>query len=212
VQELARRIGLDWRYTHPREVFTEMAEVMPSLQNITWERLEREDCVTYPCDAPDRPGNEIIFAAGFPTKSGRGRIVPADVEPPAEIPDDAYPMVLTTGRLLEHWHTGAMTRRASNLAALEPEAIACLNRWDMKRLGISAGDRVRVTTRRGEIALTARLDRDVPEGMVFIPFCFEEAAANILTNPQLDPFGKIPEFKFCAARVEPEAALQTAAE
>jgi formate dehydrogenase major subunit len=212
VQEIAQRVGLDWRYTHPREVFAEMAEVMPSLKNITWERLEREDCVTYPCDAPDQPGNEIIFAAGFPTKSGRGKLVPADVSPPDELPDDTYPMVLTTGRLLEHWHTGAMTRRASNLSALEPEAIVCLNRWDMKRLNITAGDRVRVSTRRGEIALTARLDRDVPEGMVFIPFCFEEAAANILTNPQLDPFGKIPEFKFCAARVEPEAALQTAAE
>ena len=212
IQELAQRVGLSWTYTHPREVFAEMAEVMPSLQNITWERLEREDCVTYPCDAPEQPGNEIIFATGFPTKSGRGKIVPADVEPPAELPDDAYPMVLSTGRLLEHWHTGAMTRRASALAALEPEAIACLNRWDMKRLGIAAGDRVRVATRRGEIALTARLDRDVPEGMVFIPFCFEEAAANILTNPQLDPFGKIPEFKFCAARVEPESVLQTAAE
>jgi formate dehydrogenase major subunit len=119
-------------------------------------------------------------------------------------------MVLTTGRLLEHWHTGAMTRRASHLSALEPEAIVCLNRFDMKRLGVEAGDRVRVATRRGEIALTARLDRDVPEGMVFIPFCFEEAAANLLTNPQLDPFGKIPEFKFCAARVERDEALAAA--
>jgi formate dehydrogenase major subunit len=212
VQELARRVGLGWNYTHPREVFAEMAEVMPSLKNITWERLEREDSVTYPCEAPDQPGSEIIFAAGFPTKSGRGRIVPADVTPPDELPDEAYPMVLTTGRLLEHWHTGAMTRRASNLDALEPEAIACLNRWDMKRLGIAAGDRVRVATRRGAIMLHARLDRDVPEGMVFIPFCFEEAAANLLTNPQLDPFGKIPEFKFCAAKLEPESALSEAAE
>jgi formate dehydrogenase major subunit len=210
IQELARRIGLDWRYEHPRDVFAEMAEVMPSLNNITWERLEREDSVTYPCDAPDKPGNEIIFASSFPTKSGRGKIVPADVTPPDELPDEAFPMVLTTGRLLEHWHTGAMTRRASALSALEPEAVACLNRWDMKRLGIEAGDRVRVSTRRGEIALTARLDRDVPEGMVFIPFCFPEAAANILTNPQLDPFGKIPEFKFCAAKVEPAGALQAA--
>ena len=212
IQEIAQRIGLDWRYSHPRDVFAEMAAVMPSLKNITWERLEREESVTYPCEAPDRPGSEIIFAAGFPTKSGRGKIVPADVTPPDELPDERYPMVLTTGRLLEHWHTGAMTRRASALNALEPEPIACLNRRDMQRLGIAAGDRVRVATRRGEIALTARLDRDVPEGMVFIPFCFEEAAANLLTNPQLDPFGKIPEFKFCAARVEPEQALQAAAE
>ena len=121
-------------------------------------------------------------------------------------------MVLTTGRLLEHWHTGAMTRRATALDALEPEAIACMNRWDMKRLGIAAGDLVRVATRRGAITLHVRLDRDVAEGMVFIPLCFEEAAANLLTNPQLDPFGKIPEFKFCAAKVEPVGALSEAAE
>ncbi len=212
VQEIARRIGLDWNYTHVRDVFAEMGEIMPSLKNITWERLEREEAVTYPCDAPDKPGNEILFAAGFPTKTGRGKIVPADVEPPAELPDEAYPMVLTTGRLLEHWHTGAMTRRAETLSALEPEPIACLNRFDMERLGIAAGDRVKVATRRGEIALTARQDRDVPEGMVFIPFCFTEAAANFLTNPQLDPFGKIPEFKFCAAKVVPEGAMRDAAE
>ncbi len=212
VQEIAHRIGLDWRYTHPRDVFAEMAEIMPSLKNITWERLEREESVTYPCDTPDRPGNEIIFAAGFPTASGRGRIVPADIEPPAELPDETFPMVLTTGRLLEHWHTGAMTRRATHLDALEPEPIACLNQFDMRRLAIAAGDRVRVATRRGEIALTARLDRDVPEGMVFIPFCYQEAAANLLTNPQLDPYGKIPEFKFCAARVEPERPIEAAAE
>ncbi|RME94830.1 MAG: formate dehydrogenase subunit alpha, partial [Alphaproteobacteria bacterium] len=108
VQEIARRIGLDWSYTHPRDVFAEMARVMPSLNNITWERLEREDVVTYPCDAPDHPGNEIIFARGFPTASGRGKIVPTDIVPPDELPDETYPMVLTTGRMLEHWHTGAM--------------------------------------------------------------------------------------------------------
>ena len=211
VQEIARRIGLDWRYTHPKDVFAEMGEMMPSLDNISWERLEREDAVTYPCDAPDKPGNEIIFATGFPTESGRARIVPTDIVPPDELPDDAYPLVLSTGRLLEHWHTGAMTRRASRLDALEPEAVAALNRRELQRLGIAPGDMVKVTTRRGEITLKARQDRDVPEGMVFIPFCFAEAAANLLTNPQLDPMGKIPEFKFCAARVEPVEATVTAA-
>ncbi len=206
IQEIAQRIGLDWSYSHPRDVFAEMARMMTSLDNITWERLEREGAVTYPCDAPDQPGNEIIFVTGFPTASGRARIVPADVEPPAELPDEAYPMVLSTGRLLEHWHTGAMTRRAGNLDALEPEAIACLNGRDLDRLGITPGARIRVTTRRGEIVLKALEDRDVPRGMVFVPFCFGEAAANILTNPQLDPMGKIPEFKFCAAKVEPAGA------
>ncbi|MGH6814581.1 MAG: molybdopterin oxidoreductase family protein, partial [Hyphomicrobiaceae bacterium] len=169
VQEIARRMGLGWSYRHPKDVFAEMTKVMPSLANITWERLEREHAVTYPCEAPDRPGNDIIFTTGFPTASGRAKIVPVDLTPPAELPDADYPMVLTTGRLLEHWHTGAMTRRASRLDALEPEAIASLNRWDMKRMGVEPGDFIKVATRRGEIVLKARQDRDVPEGMVFIP-------------------------------------------
>src|SRR6266576_4800029 len=100
IQELARRIGLDWKYTHPRDVFAEMKQAMPSLDNITWERLEREGSVTYPCDAPDKPGNEIVFGEGFPTASGRARFVPAAIVPPAEEPDSDYPMVLTTGRQL----------------------------------------------------------------------------------------------------------------
>ena len=205
-QEIAKRIGLDWTYTHPKDVFAEMAEIMPSLANITWQRLEREDSVTYPCDAPDQPGNEIMFGDGFPTQSGRGKIVPTGLVPPDELPDETYPMVLTTGRLLEHWHTGAMTRRASQLDALEPEAVVFLSPNDLGSFGIDPGTFVKVETRRGAIVLKVRQDRDVPDGMVFIPFCFAEAAANLLTNPQLDPIGKIPEFKFCAARVEPVAS------
>ncbi|GBF25836.1 putative formate dehydrogenase [bacterium MnTg02] len=206
IQDIARRMGLDWNYGHINEVFAEMAEVMPSLNNISWERLEREDAVTYPVDGPDVPGNEIMFADGFPTDDGRGRIVPAGLVPPDEVPNEDYPLVLSTGRLLEHWHTGAMTRRSEVLDAIEPEAVALLHPRELDRMKLSAGDHVRVATRRGEITLATRADRDVPEGMVFIPFCFNEAAANILTNPQLDPIGKIPEFKFCAARVEPFAA------
>ncbi|MCG8597488.1 MAG: formate dehydrogenase subunit alpha, partial [Kiloniellales bacterium] len=207
VQEIARHIGLDWSYDGPAEVFAEMAQVMPSLNNITWARLEREDAVTYPCDAPDQPGNNIIFGDRFPTASGRGKIVPTTVVPPDELPDEAYPMVLSTGRMLEHWHTGAMTRRASVLDDLEPEAVAMLNPRELRRLGSEPGDFIKVETRRGSIVLKVRQDRDVPAGMVFIPFCFAEAAANLLTNPQLDPYGKIPEFKFCAARVETVPAV-----
>jgi len=211
IQSLAQGIGLKWNYQEVSEVFGEMAQMMPSLNNITWERLLREDAVTYPCDAPDKPGNEIIFATSFPTASGRAKIVPADLLPPDELPDAEYPMVLTTGRLLEHWHTGSMTRRASNLDSLEPEAIAGLHPKEMDRLGVAPGGFVRVATRRGEVVLKARADRDVAEGMVFIPFCFAEAAANLLTNPQLDPMGKIPEFKFCACKIE-QAELMAAAE
>src|SRR3984893_154534 len=127
IQEIAKRMGLDWRYDGPADVFTEMTQVMPSLQNITWERLVREGAVTYPVDDPDKPGNEIIFTTGFPTESGRGKIVPARVVPPDELPDGEYPMVLSTGRVLEHWHTGSMTRRSQVLDQIEPEAVAFMS-------------------------------------------------------------------------------------
>jgi len=211
IQEIARRMGLAWNYAGPHEVFPELALTMPSFKNITWERLEREGAVTYPVDGPDQPGNEIIFYAGFPTASGRGKIVPAAIQPPDELPDDEYPMVLSTGRVLEHWHTGAMTRRAEVLDTIEPEAIATMSPRELGRRGFKAGDMIRVETRRGAVEVKLRADRDVPEGMVFLPFCYVEAAANLLTNPALDPFGKIPEFKFCAARVT-RAAVASAAQ
>jgi len=210
-QEIARRIGLNWNYKHPSEIYTEMASLMPSLDNISWERIERESAVTYPADAPDKPGRDVVFDKGFPRPGGFGKLVAAKLQPPDETPDQEYPFILTTGRQLEHWHTGAMTRRSAVLDALEPAAVASLSRGTFLKLGIKPGDVVRVTTRRGEVELNSRQDDAIPDGVVFIPFAFVEAAANILTNPALDPFGKIPEFKFCAARVEP-VARQLAAE
>jgi formate dehydrogenase major subunit len=201
-QEIARRLDCDWHYQRPRDVYAEMAGVMPSLGNISWERLEAEDSVTYPCRSPQQPGEDVVFADGFPTPGGRGKLVPAAIVPPDELPDTAFPMVLTTGRQLEHWHTGAMSRRAAVLDALEPQAVASLSPADLAELGVRPGSRIRVSTRRGAIELMARADKAVPAGMVFVPFCYAEAPANLLTNPALDPFGKIPEFKFCAARVE----------
>jgi formate dehydrogenase major subunit len=203
IQELACRIGLDWNYQHPRDVYTEMASLMPSLDNISWDRIERENAVTYPADAPDQPGHDVVFDKGFPRPGGFGKLVTAKLAPPNETPDAEFPFILTTGRQLEHWHTGAMTRRASTLDALEPGAVASFSRAQLAKLGVKPGDMVRVTTRRGTIELSARQDDAVPDGVVFIPFAFAEAAANLLTNPALDPFGKIPEFKYCAARVEP---------
>jgi formate dehydrogenase major subunit len=202
VQEIGKRIGMGWNYEHPRDVFAEMARAMPSLNNITWERLEAENSVIYPCPAPDGPGQDIVFGDRFPTANGQGKLVPASVLPPDELPDDRFPMVLITGRQLEHWHTGAMTRRASILDELEPEAVASLSPQQLARLNVEPGETVRVSTRRGVLELTARADTAIPDGTVFIPFCYAEAAANMLTNQALDPFGKIPEFKFCAARVE----------
>ena len=201
IQEMARRMGLDWTYGGPADVFAEMAQVMPSLAHIDWARLEREGSVTYPAAPVGQPSREIIFDDGFPTASGRGRIVPAAVRPPDEIPDEFYPLVLSTGRVLEHWHTGSMTRRARVLDELEPEATAFMNAGGLRRHGVVRGDLVTLETRRGRVDIRMREDRDVPDGMVFLPFCYREAAANLLTNPALDPAGKIPEFKFCAVRL-----------
>ncbi|HKH68490.1 MAG TPA: formate dehydrogenase subunit alpha, partial [Reyranella sp.] len=213
VQEIARRIGLSWNYRHPSEIYTEMASLMPSLDNISWERIERESAVTYPADAPDQPGRDVVFDKGFPRPGGFGKLVAAKLQPPDEEVDANFPFVLTTGRQLEHWHTGAMTRRAANLDALEPGAVASLSRNDIAKLGIQPGDLIRVSTRRGTVELNVRQDDAIPDGVVFIPFAFVEAAANLLTNPALDPFGKIPEFKYCAAKVEPvPEATRVAAE
>ena len=204
--DLARRLGLDWRYEHPRDVFAEMARVMPSLANISWDRLEREGAVTYPSLSPDDPGQSIVFGDGFPRPSGRARFAPAAVVPPDEAPDAEYPMILTTGRQLEHWHTGSMTRRARVLDAIEPEATCSLHPATLRRLGVAPGGPVRLTTRRGSVTCAARADRAVAPDMVFLPFAYVEAAANLLTNPAVDPQAKIPEFKFAAVRVEsPEA-------
>ena len=202
IQEIARRIGLDWSYAHPRDVYEELRACMGSIKGISWDRLMAEDVVTYPCASEILPGEAVMFGDGFPTLSKRGRMVPADIIPPDERPDETYPLVLTTGRQLEHWHTGAMSRRARVLDQLEPEAIACVSPADLDRLGIAPGDRIRLATRRGVIETTARSDERVPPGMVFAPFCYADAAANMLTNPALDPFGKIPEYKFCAARIK----------
>jgi formate dehydrogenase major subunit len=201
-QEIARRIGLDWNYQHPSEIYTEMASLMPALDNIAWDRVEKESAVTYPSDAPDKPGHDVVFSDRFPTQDGRGKLVPAKILPPDEQPDAEFPFVLSTGRQLEHWHTGAMTRRATTLDALEPGAVANLSRGTIAKLGIQPGDMVRVSTRRGVVELAARQDDAIPDGVVFIPFAYVEAAANLLTNPALDPFGEIPEFKYCAAKVE----------
>ncbi len=200
--DLARRIGLDWDYDDPKAVFDEMKMSMRSLHHITWKRLEAESAVTYPTSGPDDPGQAVVFGDGFPRRAGRAKFTPARVTPPAEVPDESFPMVLTTGRQLEHWHTGSMTRRATVLDAVEPEANCSLHPSTLRKLGVAPGGLVRLTTRRGSLDVMAREDRAVAPDMVFLPFAYVEAAANILTNSALDPFGKIPEFKFSAVRVE----------
>ncbi len=201
--ELGRRMGLDWTYAHPREVFNEMRQCMDSIAGITWDRLERESSVTYPCVKEGDPGDPVVFIQNFPTPSGRARFVPADLISAAERPDAEYPSVLITGRQLEHWHTGSMTRRASNLDYIEPEPVASVHPLDLANFGIEPGGTLTITSRRGSISLYARADDGTPRGAVFVPFCYYEAAANMLTNPALDPFGKIPEFKYCAVKITP---------
>ncbi len=204
-------MGLSWNYGDVSEVFEEMRQAIPSITGITWDRVSEADVVTYPCLSAEDPGQPIVFAEEFPTPSKRGKMVPANIIKPDELPDDEYPMVLTTGRQLEHWHTGSMTRRATYLDSLEPEAIATMAPVDMERLGIAPGEAIRIETRRGAIEAKARIDAGIQPGMIFVPFCYAEASANRLTNAALDPFGKIPEFKFCAVRVQ-RAAMADAAE
>jgi formate dehydrogenase major subunit len=201
LNELGRRMGLGWNYTHPREVFDEMRQCMDSIAGITWDRLERESSVTYPCVKEGDPGDPVVFIDEFPTATGRATFVPADLISADERPDAEYPMVLITGRQLEHWHTGSMTRRASALDYIEPEPVATIHPLDLEGLGAEPGGVVTIVSRRGSISLYARGDDGMPRGAVFVPFCYYEAAANMLTNPVLDPFGKIPEFKYCATRV-----------
>ncbi len=202
VTDLAQHLGLNWTYEHPRDVFNEMKRSMHSLDNITWERLERENVVTYPSLDESDPGQPIVFGDGFPRTNGRAKFTPASIVPPAETPDEDFPMIMITGRQLEHWHTGSMTRRASILDWAEPEANASLHPKTLRKLGVAPGGMLRISTRRGSIEIMARADRAIGEDMVFVPFAFVEAAANILTNPQLDPVGKIPEFKYSACNVE----------
>ncbi len=201
IEQIAKRVGLDWNYGHVSEVFDEMRHTMPSIGGITWDRLEREHAVTYPCTKEGDPGQSVVFVDDFPREGGRARFVPADIIPANERPDAEYPMVLITGRQLEHWHTGSMTRRATMLDAIEPDPVALVHPLDLADMGGQPGDVITIASRRGEVVLYARADESSPRGAVFVPFCYYEAAINKLTNAALDPFAKIPEFKYCAIKV-----------
>jgi formate dehydrogenase major subunit len=207
ILQMAQRLGLNWPdYGAEGEaataaVFDEMRHTMPSIAGITWQRLQREHSVTYPCQNEGDEGRSVVFDDRFPTATGKARFVPADLIPANERPDVDYPMVLITGRQLEHWHTGSMTRRAGVLDAIEPDPVAMLHPLDFAKVGVKPGEIVTIESRRGSVSLYARADESSPPGAVFVPFCYYEAAINKLTNPALDPFGKIPEFKYCAVRV-----------
>jgi formate dehydrogenase major subunit len=200
IQEIAKRMGLDWHYDSAEPVFNEMRQGMDSIAGITWERLQTES-VTYPCKEVGDAGSPVIFTKSFPTPSGKTLLVPATIVSPDETPDEEYPFVLITGRQLEHWHTGSMTRRASKLDALEPEAYVAVNQRDLLAIGVQAGEPLKLQTRRGEITVKTRIDDLTPSGTVYMPFCYFEGAANQLTNAALDPDAKIAEVKYCAIRI-----------
>jgi len=174
------------------------------LKNISWERLVREGAVTYPADDPNKPGNEIIFTTGFPTASGRGKIVPAKVIPPDEVPDDEYPMVLSTGRVLEHWHSGTMTRRVPELYKAFPEAVCFMHPDDAAELKLRRGDEVKVQSRRGFIRTRVETRGRVksPRGLVYVPWFDEGQLINKVTLDATDPISLQTDFKKCAVRIE----------
>jgi formate dehydrogenase major subunit len=202
-QEIARRVGLDWSYSSPREVFDEMVPLMPSYRNLSWDNLGGTGKL-YPNDDPEHSdGTVVMFDERFNTADGLAHLVPAEWLPARELPDEEYPFVLNTGRLLEHWHTGSMTRRSFALDTIAPRAEVYLNPDDAHRLGLVDGAMARVRSRRGEIELHVLVSSREARGNVFIPFHFREASANLLTIDAIDPVGKIPEFKFCAVAVEP---------
>ncbi len=194
-------MGCGWNYKNVGEVFTEMAvDDAGARQHHAGSASSARTPSPIRPTAPDKPGRDVVFDDGFPRPGGFAKLVATKLQPPDEVPDEEYPFILTTGRQLEHWHTGSMTRRATVLDAIEPSAIARCRAARIEKLGIQPGDMIRVVTRRGTVELAARQDDAIPDGVVFIPFAYVEAAANLLTNPKLDPFGKIPEFKFCAAQ------------
>jgi formate dehydrogenase major subunit len=184
-----------------------MRQAMQSIAGMTWDRLEKENSLTYPLEKEGDPGTPVIFTDGFPTPNGTGLFVPATFTHADELPDSDYPLVFITGRQLEHWHTGSMTRHASRLNAIEPDPVADIHPLDLEALGIEPGGLISLESRRGDITAYARADIGIPRGNIFMAFCYNEASANLLTNEALDPYGKIPEFKFCAIRARPGSSI-----
>jgi formate dehydrogenase major subunit len=212
--DLSTRLGYPMHYPSSREVFDELVALSPSYAGLNYENLQGGGKVwpyqpgarsQEPGDGKEYVGELVLFGESFPTTTGKGRFVPAEFTDAKDLPDAEFPLVLNTGRVLEHWHTGTMTRRSYALDALEPTPFVEVNPADLAGLGLMDGQEITVRSRRGAIRLAARANDGIQPGSVFIPFHFREAAANVLTNDALDPFGKIPEYKFCAVRLEADA-------
>ena len=212
IQDIANRIGLPMHYESADEVFDELVSLMPNYANLSYDNLGPTGKL-YPNSDPEHSdGTVVLFQDSFNTPDGLAHLVPAEWMPARELPNEEFPFVLNTGRLLEHWHTGSMTRRSFALDTISPNATVFLGPEDAERMGLADGEFARVTSRRGSIELEVRVSHRETPGSCFIPFHFREAAANLLTIDEIDPVGKIPEFKFCAVRVEPAGVGATTAE
>ncbi len=203
IQDISNRVGYEMNYSSAEEIFDELVSLMPNYTNLTYGNLGPTGKLYPNADPENSDGTIVLFQDQFNTDDGLAHLVPAEWMPARELPSEEFPFVLNTGRLLEHWHTGSMTRRSFALDSISPKATVFINPIDAERLGIADGEFARVTSRRGMIELEARVSHRETPGSCFIPFHFREAAANLLTIDEIDPFGKIPEFKFCAVRVEP---------
>ena len=203
--DLSERLGLRTAFRTPQDVMQEIARVTPSWAGASYARLEGAG-LQYPVPTADHPGTDFLFADRFPTADGKAIMVPVEYAPPVELPDDEYPFVMNTGRQLYHWHTGTMTRRATGLDSREPTPVVEIHPDDAAKMGVTDGDLIRLTSRRNSLVSAARVSERVAPGQVFVPFHFREAAANLLTNPILDPYAKMAELKCCAVRIEPARA------
>ena len=201
--DLSNRLGLATSFSGAGDVMDEIARVTPSWRGISYGKLRREGSLQYPVPTPDSPGTPYLFGETFPTADGRATLVPVEYLPPSELPDAEFPFVLNSGRQMYHWHTGTMTRRSTGLDSREPVPVIEMHPADVADLGLADGDSVRVTSRRGSVIIGVRLSERQARGQVFIPMHYREAAVNLLTNPTLDPYAKIAEFKISAVRIEP---------
>ena len=207
--EISNRIGLPMEYSSVSEVFDEMVALAPAYTGLEYENLGPAGKLYPNTDPEHSDGTVVLFGESFATDDGKAHLVPAEWMPARELPDDEFPFILNTGRLLEHWHTGSMTRRSFALDAIQPKAMVFIGLADAERMGVVDGDYVRVTSRRGSIELAVSVSHRETPGSCFIPFHFREAAANLLTIDEVDPVGMIPEFKFCAVSIEPAGSGHT---
>ncbi len=201
ITDVANQMDAEWAYHHPSEIFAEMASLTPQYGGMSHERLDRSGGLQWPCPSEDHPGTPILHAGKF--VRGKGLFSAVDYIEPAELPDEDFPFVLSTGRVLFHWHGGTLSRRSPGLDRLAPQAEVEIHPDDAEKLGVVNGQVVQVTSRRGQISASARITRRSPPGVVFMTFHYAESAANILTPTHIDPVAKIPEYKFSTVRVEP---------